>query len=110
MTSSQTLEHYDEMLRLAEQQAELIEHGELTALEPVARRWQELANILPEQPPAGAAALLQRAAALTKRSEAQLSRMQRALMQDVAVAASASRAAHRYALQRQRVSRVDHCA
>jgi hypothetical protein len=110
MSTPQTIEHYDEMLRLAEHQAELIDRGELTALEPVAERWQELEAAMPEQPPAAAAALLQRVAALTKRSETHLLRMQRALMQDVAVAAKASRAAHSYALQRQRVRRIDHCA
>ncbi len=110
MTAMQTLEHYAEMLRIAEQQAELAEGGRLEALAPLGSRFDELAATLPANPPAAAAAMLGRAALISQRTQERLAQMQQALMQDVAVAAKAGRAAHSYALQSQRARRVDHCA
>ena len=110
MSPAQTLEHYAEMLRIAEQQAVLAEGGQLEALPPLGSRFDELAAEMPANPPAGAAAMLTRAALISQRTQAQLALMQRALMQDVAVAAQSSRAAHSYALQSRRAHRVDHCA
>lgn len=108
MTTSETLEHYAEVLKLAEQQAQLARAGKIDALEPLNRRWQELIATLPARPPAGAAALLQRAALVSQRTQAQLAELQHALMQDVAATAKASRVAHGCKLQR-RPRRVDHC-
>lgn len=110
MTPAQTLEHYAEMLRIAEQQAELAQSGQLEALAPLGGRFDELAAALPGNPPAGAVAMLKRAALISQRTQAQLALLQQALMQDVATAAQASRAAHSYALQSQRARRIDHCA
>lgn len=108
MSAGETLEHYAEVLRLAEQQASLATAGEIDALEPLNRRWQELVATLPARPPAGAAALLQRAFLISQRTQAQLAELQQALMQDVAATAKASRVAHGYTLRR-RHRRVDHC-
>lgn len=110
MSPGETLEHYAEVLRLAEQQSELADQGHLEALEPLGRRFEELAASLPARPPAAAAALLARAALISQRTQSQLIGMQRALMQDASVAATASRAAHGYAMQSRRVRRIDHCA
>jgi hypothetical protein len=110
MTATHTLEHYAEMLRIAEQQAELAEAGRLEALPLLGSRFEELADALPTDPPPAAAAMLQRAALISQRTQERLAQMQQALMQDVAVAAKAGRAAHSYGLQSQRARRVDHCA
>jgi hypothetical protein len=110
MTPAETLEHYGEMLRLAEQQAELADRGDLEALEPLSGRFEELARTLPARAPAGAAGLLTRAAVLSQRTQTQLAGLQQALMQDVAVAAKASRAAHGYAVSPRSARRIDHCA
>ncbi len=110
MSPAETLEHYGELLRLAERQAELADRGELEALESLAGRFDELARVLPEKAPAGAAALLSRAAVLSQRTQTQLAGLQQALMQDVAVAAKASRAAHGYAASSRYARRIDHCA
>lgn len=108
MSPHDTLEHYAEVLRLAEQQAQLAKAGEIHALEPLNRRWQELIAALPARPPAGAVALLQRAFLISQRTQAQLTELQQALVQDVAATAKASRVAHGYTRQR-RARRVDHC-
>ncbi|MFZ2052097.1 MAG: hypothetical protein WB698_09005 [Solirubrobacteraceae bacterium] len=110
MSPAQTLDHYAEMLRIAEQQADLAEGGQLEALAGLDSRFSELAATLPAEPPAAAAAMLTRAALISQRTQEQLAAMQRALMQDVAVAAKASRAAHSYALQSRHARRIDHCA
>jgi hypothetical protein len=109
MSPAQTLEHYGEMLRIAEQQSELAGRGQLQALEPLGRRFEELAASLPSAPPAAASALLARAALLSQRTQDQLVGMQKALMQDATVAATASRAAHGYAVPAHR-ARINHCA
>lgn len=110
MSPGETLEHYAEMLRLAEQQSELAGAGRLEALEPLGRRFDQLAASLPPAPPAAAAALLARAAVISQRTQSQLAGLQQALMQDVSLAASASRVAHGYALQSRYARRIDHCA
>lgn len=110
MTPAQTLDHYAEVLRLAEQQAELADRGELEALEPLGRRFEELTATLPERAPAGAAALLARAALISQRTETRIAELQQALMHDVAIAAKASRAARGYALAARRNRHIDHCA
>jgi hypothetical protein len=110
MTPFQTLEHYAEMLRIAEQQAELADRGELDALAPLGARFEQLAATLPASPPAGAAALLKRAALISQRTQVQLAGVQQALMQDVATAAKASRIAHSYALRSRHARQIDHCA
>lgn len=110
MTPAQTIEHYAEMLRIAEQQAELAEGGRLDALAPLGDRFDELAAALPAEAPAGAMAMLKRAALISEHTHAQLALMQQALMQDAAAAAQAGRAAHSYALQSRRARRIDHCA
>ncbi len=110
MTPTQTLDHYAEVLRLAEQQAELADRGELEALAPLGRRFEELTAALPERAPAGAAALLTRAALISQRTETRIAELQQALMHDVAIAAKASRAARGYALASRRNRHIDHCA
>lgn len=110
MTPTQTLEHYAQMLRIAEQQAEVADGEDLEALAGLGSRFDDLASNLPANPPAAAAAMLKRAALISQRTQEQLAAMQQALMQDVAVAAKASRAAHSYALQSRRARRIDHCA
>jgi len=110
VSPAQTLEHYEQMLRIAEQQAELAQGGQLEALAGLGSRFDELAANMPADPPPGAAAMLKRAALISQRTQEQLATMQHALMQDVAVAAKAGRAAHSYALQARRARRIDHCA
>lgn len=110
MTPPPAMQHYNELLSLAERQVELADAGEFAALEESSRRFEELSRELPARPPVAATALLKRAAQLGQRTEARLQAMQRALMQDVAVAAQASRAAHGYALSSSRSRRIDHCA
>jgi hypothetical protein len=109
MSPAQTLDHYAEMLRLTEQQAELADRGELEALAPLGRRFEELTATLPERAPAGAAALLARAALISQRTETRIAEMQQTLMHDVAIAAKASRAARGYALASRRKAHIDHC-
>lgn len=110
MSPTETLDHYAEMLRIAEQQAELTERGQLDALEPLGRRFDDLIAMVPSRPPAAASALLQRAALISQRTQAQLAGLQQALIRDVAVAANASRVAHSYALSSPRSRHIDHCA
>lgn len=110
MTPSETLDHYAEMLRIAEQQAELADRGALDAMAPLGARFDELAATLPASPPAGAAALLERAALISRRTQVQLAGIQQALMQDVATAAKASRVARSYAARSRGAHRIDHCA
>lgn len=110
MSPAETLSHYAEMLHLAEEQVALASRGELTALQELTQRWDELARALPEHPPQEAAPLLERASVLSERLRAELQRVRETLLGELSGTARACRAAQGYALPAQGAHRIDHCA
>lgn len=106
------LQHYANMLTLAERQLEAATSGELGELGPLAERWDEIVALLPSNPPPAAGPLIKRAAALSEQTNAQLLHLHEALVQDISITARAGRAARGYAVQARgpRPTRVDRCA
>lgn len=98
---------YSELLALAERQAELAREGDVASMAPLWPLWEELATQATASPPPAAAPLLQRAAALTERTSAQLRTLHDGLMRDVALTARAGRAARGYSSPRRRRPRID---
>lgn len=88
---------YTTLLELAESGLQAALRGEVAALEDLTDRWDLLASELPQQPPASAEPLLERAAQVIDAACAQLARMQDELVREVSLAARAGRAARGYA-------------
>jgi hypothetical protein len=103
-----TLDPYAAILDLAELELELAGMGKIDDLQALAAQWNELTAGLPEQPPASARPLLEKAGELHERTHVELLRLREAMLSDLSTTARASRAAHGYAQQTpRRVHRVD---
>ncbi len=101
---------YEAIHEHAELELELAGRGEIERLAELGARWQELIAELPAQPPAAAAALLQRARLIHERTRIELERLREALLSDLTGAARARRAADGYAGQLRRRPRLDRSA
>lgn len=88
---------YEAIGEHAELELELAGRGEVTLLAELSARWDELVAGLPEQPPAAAAPLLERALMIHERTRIDLIRLKESLLGAIAETRRASRAASGYA-------------
>ena len=101
---------YAAILEHAELELELAGRGDVDGLIGLAARWEQLTGGLPENPPAAARTLLERAGLIHERTRIELIRLREALLADVASSSRARRAADGYAGQLQRRPRLDRSA
>jgi hypothetical protein len=101
---------YEALYAHAELELELAGRGEIESLAALGARWEELIAGMPEQPPAGAAELLQRAQLIHERTRIELTRVREALLDELATARRGRRTANGYAGQLSRRPRLDRSA
>lgn len=104
------LHRYELLHEHAERELQLAGSGDVAGLVALGARWDELTALLPEQPPPGAAQLLERARLIHERTSVELARLREALLADLAGTGRARRAATGYAGQLRRRPRVDRSA
>jgi hypothetical protein len=105
-----SLDRYEAIHEHAELELELAGRGELERLERLGRRWDELTDGLPSQPPAQAVPLLERAKLIHERTRVELYRVRDRLMVDLATSTQAKRAAEGYGGQAPRRRSLDRSA
>jgi hypothetical protein len=88
---------YAAILAHAELELELAGRGELTELDGLGERWEELVSGLPERPPAAAGPVLAKARLIHERTRIELLRLREGLLREVAGAVQAKRTAEGYA-------------
>jgi len=105
-----SLQLYEALGEHAELQLELAGRGELAELAALSRRWEELVEGLPADPPPEAAPMIERAKLMHERTAIELVRCREALLAELATIRQAGRAATGYAPVRSPASRVDQSA
>jgi hypothetical protein len=108
--SGELVARYRAIVDHAELELELAGRGELDALEELGARWGELIAGLPSRPPAEVGPLLERALLLHERTRIELTRMNEALLAQLAQARQARRTADGYAGQLAGRPRLDRSA
>ncbi len=101
---------YEAILEHAERELELAGAGELDGLLALGAVWDEMTRGLPPHPPAAAADVLERAKLIHERTRVELLRLRELLLNEMAGATRARRAADGYAGQLPRRPRLDRSA
>jgi hypothetical protein len=104
------LDRYAALERFAARELELAGRGEVNDLESHAAGWDSLVEGLPENPPADAGPMLERATLLHERARVELLRLREALLSELATVGQAARAAHGYAPAGAKRPRLDRSA